>query len=117
MNATKKEVVSFVKSKLVSDDKWALRALTIVFDNQTLAEQDSGVTIERNGRGFTGPDAEFLTSLAGQAKRIGQLSAKQMGFLHRLIPKYHAQVIEASKNNGKYNQLLSLINGGNVNPS
>ena len=53
-------------------------------------------TLERNGIGFTGPDAEILTSFARQYQRRGCLSPKQMIILRRRIPAYARQIVQGS---------------------
>lgn len=97
MNATKKDTVLFVKQQLASNKVWALKALVRIFqENQTNDEQVAKVTSHDNGIGFTGCDAAFLSSLAEQYLRRGNLSDKQMAFVHRKMPKYARQVIAMS---------------------
>lgn len=109
MKVTKKQVAEFVKRKLISDPVWASHALDVVFQNQTRAEQNSHLTIENNGIGFTGVDAEFLSSLYEQKQRYGRLTPRQMGYVHKMIPKYHNQIVQASKEKGKYDDLIKLV--------
>ena len=89
---TKKELLAELKRQLARDDRWALRALTLVYRNQTADEQNAQQTIEHNGIGFSGPDAEILSSFAQQYQRRGRLSPKQMNLLKRKIPSYARQV-------------------------
>lgn len=63
---TKKAKLEFLRSKLANDSHWAIRALMLVFSKQTEAERVANVTSVLNGVGFTGRDAEFLSSLAKQ---------------------------------------------------
>jgi len=94
---TKKETITFVKSQLATNQVWALKALVRIFqENQTNDEQTEGVTRHDNGIGFSGCDAEFLSSLAKQYLKRGSLSDKQMGFVFRKMPKYAGQVIKMS---------------------
>jgi hypothetical protein len=65
-------------------------------ENQTQAEQAAEATREDNGIGFTGTDGAFLSSLAKQQLSRGSLSPKQMVFVFKKMPKYHAQVIAMS---------------------
>lgn len=88
-----------IQSLLVRDDA-ALRALLVIYHRQTDAEQAVGATTDENGVGFTGPDAEILSSFAEFYKRTGFLSAKQLAILHRKIPKYWKQLLEAAKSKG-----------------
>jgi hypothetical protein len=93
---TKKELLAALKERLARSDRWALRALTLVYRNQTAAEQASQQTIEHNGIGFSGPDAEILSSFAQQYQRRGSLSPKQMNVLCRKMPRYAGQVLRAA---------------------
>jgi hypothetical protein len=97
MNATKKDTLAFVKTKLATDQVWAVKALIRIFqENQTSDEQVSQTTSHDNGIGFTGVDAQFLSSLAQNYLRYGRLSEKQMGFVFKKMPKYAGQVIKMS---------------------
>ena len=96
LSMTKKALLAELKRRLATDDRWALRALTLVYRNQTADEQNAQQTIESNGIGFSGPDAEILSSFAQQYRRRGQLSPKQMKLLKRKIPSYARQVASAA---------------------
>ena len=89
---TKKELIAALKERLATDDRWALRALSVVYRNQTADEQATQQTIEHNGIGFSGPDAEILSSFAQQYQRRGTLSPRQMNLLRRKMPSYASQV-------------------------
>ena len=93
---TKKELIAALKERLATDDRWALRALKLVYRNQTADEQASQQTIEHNGIGFSGPDAEILSSFAQQYQRRGTLSPRQMNLLRRKMPSYAGQVARAA---------------------
>ena len=92
LTMTKKALLAALKERLAQDDRWALQALTVVYRNQTADEQHAQQTIEHNGIGFSGPDAEILSSFAQQYQRRGCLSRKQMNLLRRKIPSYAGQV-------------------------
>jgi len=97
MNATKKDTLAFVKVKLSSDPVWALKALVRIYqENQTNDEQVTQQTTHDNGIGFSGCDAQFLSSLAQNYLRYGRLSDKQMSFVFKKMPKYAKQVIAMS---------------------
>ena len=96
MTMTKKELLAALKERLATDDRWALRALTLVYRNQTTDEQNAQQTLEHNGIGFSGPDAEILSSFAQQYQRRSSLSPKQMNLLKRKIPSYARQVARAA---------------------
>lgn len=109
MKVTKNKIQAFVKHKLATDRNWALRALMVVYSNQTADEQSTYTTKYHNGTGFCGTDAEILTSFAEQYRRKGSLSRKQMVLLFKKIPKYHNQVISASEKQGRYDSLVRQV--------
>ena len=99
------QVVTFYKSKLGSDPRWAVRGLIRIYQNQTIAEQNEKCTVVDNGIGFTGNDANFLSSLAQQFQRKGYLSPKQMSVLHKMMPKYAHQLFNCSVAEGKVHKV------------
>jgi hypothetical protein len=94
---SKKDMIEQLRHRLASNDRWALRALMRIYQNQTADEQCRETTIERNGIGFTGPDAEILTSFARQYQRRGGLSERQMIILRRRIQAYARQILQCSE--------------------
>ena len=90
--AREKRVVAEWKGKLASNPVWAVRGLLAVYKYQTEAEKAVGSVTDNNGVGFAGVDGEFLSSLARQYQQRGSLSAKQMQFLHKKMPKYAKQL-------------------------
>jgi hypothetical protein len=106
MKTTKMNIQAFVKHKLSTDSVWALRALVRIFtENQTAGEQQMEATTEDNGIGFSGADAEFMSSLAKQYISKGFLSEKQMVFVFKKIKKYSRQVVLMANQD----QLLKLV--------
>ena len=97
--------MEYVRNKLRTDSKWALRALMVIYSRQTASEQIAGNTHEYNNVGFAGNDAEFFSSLAKQYNKYGRLSEKQMVILMRRIHRYARQIIDAS-NAEKLNKLV-----------
>ena len=81
-----------IKAKISSDDRWATRALLSIYENQTSEEQSSQSTIEDNGIGFNGTDAEFLSSIAQGVLRYGQPTPRQMPHVRKKMPKYANQL-------------------------
>ena len=96
MKTTKRNIVLFVRTKLATDPVWATKALVRIYENQTADEQRADVTREDNGIGFTGIDAQFLSSLAKQFITKGSLSPKQMLFVHAKMRKYAQQIVNVS---------------------
>jgi len=93
---SKKDIIECLRQRLATDPRWALRALIRIYQNQTADEQSKDAAIERNGIGFSGPDAEILSSFARQYLRRRALSPKQMNLLQRKIPSYARQILRCS---------------------
>ena len=89
---TKKDRVARLREMLGTNAKWAIAGLSRIYANQTADEQDSGMTSEDNGIGFTGVDAEILSSFAEQVEKGRTLSPKQMTLLFKKMPKYAKQL-------------------------
>lgn len=90
---TKIQLRDWLKNKLATDSKWALRALVVVMERQTEAEKITATTTEANGVGFSGCDAEILTSFANQYAQWGTLSSKQMALVFKKMPRYWGQIL------------------------
>lgn len=87
-----KLVKSFIKTKLATDKNWACRAVVKLYERQTLSEQSAERTEEHNGVGFTGTDAEFLSSIAKKINSGWNMSEKQMAWIFKKVPKYWRQI-------------------------
>jgi hypothetical protein len=103
--STKEERLEWVKTMLKSDSRWTIRGLLAIFSRQTVDETSSDATIEDNGVGFTGFDAEILTSFAKRVMEWEQetthkyptaLSPRQIEVLQKRMPKYAQQLIKIS---------------------
>ncbi len=70
----------------------------VIYDKQTLSEQASNSTSVLNSVGFTGCDAEILSSFSQQVQRGRTLSPKQMALVFKKMPKYWEQLWDNSKN-------------------
>lgn len=104
---TKSEIHQFVKGQLRTNEVWAKAALLRIFDYQTKDEKISEHTHENNNVGFTGCDAEILTSFAKQLIRKNWLSPKQMALVYKKMPKYHNQIVDISDEDKLMAQLIT----------
>ena len=102
---TKKVIREYLREKLSTDKKWALHALEAIYDYQTSHEQELETTNEENGVGFSGADAEILTSFAKQYETRKYLSPKQMEIVYKKMKKYWKQVLAIS-NEGKLQRAM-----------
>tara|TARA_R100000734_G_C3288255_1_gene80540 strand:- start:84 stop:458 length:375 start_codon:yes stop_codon:yes gene_type:complete len=93
VRVTKTATRDYLKEQLAVNDKWIKKALIEILSNQTDDEVTNECTSNLNGIGFTGADAEILTSFAKQLMRRGYLSTKQMEITRRKMPKYWKQIM------------------------
>ncbi len=93
LNNTQRKV--FIKSMIAVDDRWALRALKVVYANQTSEEQVRRTTKESNGIGFTQADARLMAVFAQLLESKG-LTENQILQVKLRMPKYWRQILEAS---------------------
>jgi len=75
-------------------ETWAIRALLAIYARQTATEKAIGDTTEHNSVGFTGWDAEILTSMAKQYNERGWLTVKQISVVMKRMPKYAGQLLK-----------------------
>lgn len=88
----RRRIVAEWKGKIAGNQNWALRAALRIFRYQTTEEADFGATLESNGVGFSGFDANFLTSVVKQHLEGRRLTKKQSDALRRIMPKYAEQL-------------------------
>ena len=82
----------FIKSKLATDARWAIRGMIRIYEFQTAHEQASEHTEENNAVGFNGTDAEILTSFVKFYQKFNRLSDNQMKWVFKKMPKYAGQL-------------------------
>ena len=89
----KAKVQEYIKNQLATNPAWAVKALVKVYTLQTFDEQASDRTSHDNGVGFSGVDANILSSFAKQVNAGRNLSPKQMAIVFKKMPRYHKQVM------------------------
>lgn len=72
----------------------AVRALEILYNRQTEAEKQVEQTVIHNTIGFTGADAEILTSIYKQYKKFNKISEKQLAIVQKKMKKYWSQILD-----------------------
>ena len=77
----KKDRIALLREKLGTNEAWAIKGLTVIFDYQTADEQNAERTMDHNGVGFTGVDGEILSSFAKQIRDGKTMSEKQMNII------------------------------------
>lgn len=82
----------FIKNQLATNPAWAVRGLVKIYTLQTADEQASDTTSHDNGVGFSGVDANILSSFAKQVNAGRNLSQKQMTIVYKKMPRYWKQI-------------------------
>lgn len=95
MTKVQKAEIDAIKGEILKNDDFAIKCLLVVYANQTSFERGLGATVEDNGVGFSGADAEFGTSLCEQYNRKGRLSERQMPYVKKIAKKYGTQIYNA----------------------
>lgn len=94
---TKKDLLEFLKYKLSSDERWALRALQRIYEGQTYEELNEENTKELNNLGFTGFDAPILTSIyKSYLEHNKRLTPKQLSLVMKMMKKYAGQIYRSN---------------------
>jgi hypothetical protein len=93
----------YIQNLLLTNDHAVGRALVVLNQRQTAAEQSSEATIVHNGEGFRPCDARMGTSMAKFFERTGFLTPKQVAYWRReqkhgaRITCYWKQLIEVAE--------------------
>lgn len=82
----------YIRDALAASDKWLTRGLLAIYSRQTADEQNSEATLVDNGIGFSGCDANILSSIAKQVQRSGTMSDKQTALVRKKMAKYAGQL-------------------------
>lgn len=94
-----KQWEEYLKDLLKSNNKALVKALILIYQNQTIDEQECKESIEENGIGFNKIDAESLTAYAQKVLKGEKLHQRQLVYLKRTLPKYWRQLMVISKKN------------------
>ena len=97
--AVKKWTKEEIREKMATDGRWLIRGLLAIYDRQTFQEQANGYTVEDNGIGFNGVDAEILSSIALNYKTRNFISPKQLAIVQKKMPKYAKQLSRIANDN------------------
>lgn len=97
----KKQLVTMLKQQISTSDRQALKALVTVYKNQTATEKAAKQTQVWNNVGFSGIDANILSSIASYYLTWNKVSDKQLAIVKRLMPRYANQLVNQSLESGK----------------
>lgn len=81
-----------IRDMLVKSDKALIKGMMTIYGYQTDEEQNAGQTVEDNGMGFNGLDAEFLTQMCLFYTNHGYLTPGQTEWVRKKMLKYAGQL-------------------------
>lgn len=81
-----------IKNLIQTNDKVLYGALKKLYACQTAEEQNTGHTVEYNGKGFNGVDAPILSSFYEFLNKTGFLTQKQKMLARKKLVKYNKQL-------------------------
>jgi hypothetical protein len=81
-----------IKEMLEKSDKALIRGLMTIYGYQTDEERNTGHTVEDNGMGFNGADAELLTQFALFYSQNNYLTPGQITWARKKMLKYAGQL-------------------------
>jgi hypothetical protein len=93
-----------IREKLETSDRWLIRGILAIYARQTADEKSAEETVENNGIGFSGFDAQILSSYAtqileweaGRSTYRNPLSRPQIEAARRKMAKYAGQLARIS---------------------
>lgn len=94
---SQKQWEAYLKDLLKTNDKALLRAIVLVYDNQTPEEKDKGESIENNCIGFSKIDAKEMGDIARKIKANKALTKEELAKARNKMLKYWKQLMIISK--------------------
>ena len=94
---SQKQWEAYLKDLLKTNDKALLRAIILIYDNQTSEEKDKGESIEDNCIGFSKIDAKEMGDIARKIKANKALTKGELAKSRNKMQKYWKQLMIISK--------------------
>lgn len=99
----------YLKNLLKTNDKALLRAIVLIYDNQTLEEKTKGKSIDDNHVGFSKIDAKEMGDIARKIKAKKPLTRGEIVKSRNKMQKYWKQLMIISKEQTKAKEEAKLI--------
>lgn len=94
---SQKQWEAYLKDLLKTNDKALLKAIVLVYDNQTPEEKDKGESIEDNCIGFSKIDAKEMGDIARKIKANKALTKGELDKSRNKMQKYWKQLMIIGK--------------------
>jgi len=102
---SQKQWEAYLKDLLKTNDKALLRAIVLIYDNQTPEEKDKGESIENNCIGFSKIDAKEMGDIARKIKAGKALTKGELAKSRNKMQKYWKQLMIISKKQAEAKKL------------
>lgn len=86
-----------IKEKLSTNNKWLIKGLLAIYNNQTQDERRGKGSYVVNGVGFNSWDSEYLSSMAKKVLRGEKIHPNDMGLIRHKMLKYSSQLEKIAK--------------------
>jgi hypothetical protein len=94
---SQKQWEAYLKDLLKTNDKALLKAIVLIYNNQTPEEKDKGESIEDNCIGFSKIDAKEMGDIARKIKANKALTKGELAKSRNKMQKYWKQLMIISK--------------------
>ena len=94
MTKDQEQIKKEIYDRIENDDGYAIASLLHVYSFQLEDEKADQYTKYKNGQGFNGTDAGFMSNLASQYNKKGFLSDRQINAMKRNLKKYWSQIAD-----------------------
>ena len=102
---SQKQWEAYLKDLLKTNDKALLKAIVLIYDNQTPEEKDRGESIEDNCIGFSKIDAKEMGDIARKIKAGKVLTKGELAKSRNKMQKYWKQLMIISKKRAEARKL------------
>ena len=102
---SQKQWEAYLKDLLKTNDKALLRAIVLIYDNQTDEEKNKGESIENNHIGFSKIDAKEMGDIARKIKAGKALTKGELAKSRNKMQKYWRQLMIISKERAEAKKL------------
>ena len=102
---SQKQWEAYLKDLLKTNDKALLRAIVLIYNNQTDEEKNKGESIENNRVGFSKIDAKEMGDIAKKIKAGKALTKGELAKSRNKMQKYWRQLMIISKEQAEAKKL------------
>lgn len=102
---SQKQWEAFLKDLLKTNDKALIKAIVLIYDNQTPEEKNKGESIDDNCVGFSKIDAKEMGDIARKIKANKVLTKGELAKSRNKMQKYWKQLMIISKKQAEANRL------------